>query len=434
MRKVRLGDIADIEISGVDKKTKESEKEVRLCNFVDVYYNWAITANMYEGLMLASASDRDIEFFRLRKGQVAITKDSETRDDIGVATYIADDFENVILGYHCALITPKDNIPENDRINGKYLNAILHTKYAQKYFSNNATGSGQRYTLSKEAVENMILYLPSPEEQERIGNFLSKIDQKIELNSLINEKLEALAKQIYDYWFVQFDFPNEEGKPYKSSGGKMVWNETLKREIPEGWGTKSLNDLSSSTRGVTYSPTDLVDKSSGILVLRGNNIDNNHIVYDSNVAYVPRELVSAEQNIRKNDVIMTMSSGRKEHLGKCAMFYNDSPHTFGAFLTKFTPMQECPYYFFECAISTYFKKKVTAICNGTGINNLGNTILDSIVFPYPNDRASVMNEFNKKVKYIFDLVGNNVAQIDELQSLRDYLLPLLMNGQVTIKD
>ena len=434
MRKVRLGDIADIEISGVDKKTKESEKEVRLCNFVDVYYNWAITANMYEGLMLASASDRDIEFFRLRKGQVAITKDSETRDDIGVATYIADDFENVILGYHCALITPKDNIPENDRINGKYLNAILHTKYAQKYFSNNATGSGQRYTLSKEAVENMILYLPSPEEQERIGNFLSKIDQKIELNSLINEKLEALAKQIYDYWFVQFDFPNEEGKPYKSSGGKMVWNETLKREIPEGWGTKSLNDLSSSTRGVTYSPTDLVDKSSGILVLRGNNIDNNHIVYDSNVAYVPRELVSAEQNIRKNDVIMTMSSGSKEHLGKCAMFYNDSPHTFGAFLTKFTPMQECPYYFFECAISTYFKKKVTAICNGTGINNLGNTILDSIVFPYPNDRASVMNEFNKKVKYIFDLVGNNVAQIDELQSLRDYLLPLLMNGQVTIKD
>lgn len=434
MRKVRLSDIADIEISGVDKKTKEGEKAVRLCNFVDVYYNWAITANMYEGLMFASASDRDIETFRLRKGQVAITKDSETRDDIGMATYIADDFENVILGYHCALITPKDDIPEKDRINGKYLNAILHTKYAQKYFSNNATGSGQRYTLSKEAVEDMILYLPSPEEQERIGNFLSKIDQKIELNSLINEKLEALVKQIYDYWFVQFDFPNEEGKPYKSSGGKMVWNETLKREIPEGWGTKSLNDLSSSTRGVIYSPTDLVDKSSGILVLRGNNIDNNHIVYDSNVAYVPRELVSAEQNIRKNDVIMTMSSGSKEHLGKCAMFYNDSPHTFGAFLTKFTPMQECPYYFFECAISTYFKKKVTAICNGTGINNLGNTILDSIVFPYPNDRASVMNEFNKKVKYIFDLVGNNVAQIDELQSLRDYLLPLLMNGQVTIKD
>ena len=98
MKKVRLGDVADVDISGVDKKTKEGEKAVRLCNFVDVYYNWAITANMYEGLMLASASDRDIESFRLRKGQVAITKDSETRDDIGVATYIADDFENVILG------------------------------------------------------------------------------------------------------------------------------------------------------------------------------------------------------------------------------------------------------------------------------------------------------------------------------------------------
>lgn len=434
MKKVRLGDVANVEISGVDKKTKDDEKCIRLCNFTDVYYNWAITQNMYNDLMLASASNNDIETFSLHKGQVAITKDSETRDDIGVAAYIADDFDDVVLGYHCALITSKTDLPDEDRLCGKYLNAILHTEYAQTYFANNATGSGQRYTLSKDAIQNLVLFLPSLKDQENVGNFLSYIDHKIELNHQINAALESLAKQIYDYWFVRFDFPNEEGKPYKSSGGKMVWSETLKREIPEGWGTKSLNDLSSSTRGVTYSPTDLVNKSSGILVLRGNNIDNNHIVYDSNVAYVPRELVSAEQNIRKNDVIMTMSSGSKEHLGKCAMFYNDSPHTYGAFLTKFTPMQECPYYFFECAISTYFKKKVTAICNGTGINNLGNTILDSIVFPYPNDRASVMNEFNKKVKYIFDLVGNNVAQIDELQSLRDFLLPLLMNGQVTIKD
>lgn len=432
MKRVRLGDVADVMISGIDKKTKEGEKAVKLCNFVDVYYNWAITKNMYDGLMLASASDNDIELFSLRKGQVAITKDSETRDDIGVAAYIADDFENVVLGYHCALITPKDDIPEEDRLCGKYLNAILHTRYAQKHFSNNATGSGQRYTLSKESVEDMILYLPSFEEQKLIGNYLSDIDHKIELNNLINDKLETIIKQIYDYWFVQFDFPNKEGKPYKSSGGKMVWNETLKREIPEEWLTKSLNDISISYRGVTYSPSDLVDKERGVLVLRGNNIENNHVVYDSNVAYIPLKMVSSEQKIRQYDVIMTMSSGSKLHLGKCAMFFKESPHTYGAFLCKFSPNKECPFYFFGCATTAYFRKKIQAV-NGTGINNLSNSIIDSIQFPYPKD-SLIIGKYENEVSPYYNIIGNNIDQVEKLTSLRAKLLPLLMNGQVTIKD
>lgn len=432
MKRFRLGDIAIVDISGVDKKTKDGEQAVRLCNFTDVYYNWAITKNMYDSLMQASASDSDIEAFSLHKGQVAITKDSETRDDIGVATYIADDFEDVVLGYHCALITPREDIPEEERIYGKYLNAILHTKYAQKFFSNNATGSGQRYTLSKEAIEDMPVYLPTYKEQVRIGDYLSDIDRKIEINNLINAKLDAMAKQIYDYWFVQFDFPNEDGKPYKSSGGKMVWNEDLKQEIPDKWITKSLNDLSTSTRGVTYSPSDLVDKNHGTLVLRGNNIENNHIVYDSNVAYIPDGMISSDQYIRKYDVIMTMSSGSKMHLGKCAMFFNDSPHTFGAFLNKFTPSKVCPFYFFGCATTSYFRKKVQSV-NGTGINNLSNSIIDSILFPYPQ-KPAIMQDFENKVANIYTIIGTNIEQNDELASHRDYILPLLINGQVTIKD
>ena len=432
MKRFRLGDIAIVDISGVDKRTKDGEQAVRLCNFTDVYYNWAITKNMYDSLMQASASDSDIEAFSLHKGQVAITKDSETRDDIGVATYIGDDFDDVVLGYHCALITPRTDVSEDEKIYGKYLNALLHTKYAQKYFSNNATGSGQRYTLSKEAIEDMPVYLPTYKEQVRIGDYLSDIDRKIEINNLINAELDAMAKQIYDYWFVQFDFPNEDGKPYKSSGGKMVWNEDLKQEIPDKWITKSLNDLSTSTRGVTYSPSDLVDKNHGTLVLRGNNIENNHIVYDSNVAYIPDKMISSDQYIRKYDVIMTMSSGSKMHLGKCAMFFNDSPHTFGAFLNKFTPSKVCPFYFFGCATTSYFRKKVQSV-NGTGINNLSNSIIDSILFPYPQ-KPAIMQDFENKVANIYTIIGTNIEQNDELASHRDYILPLLINGQLTIKD
>lgn len=186
MRRVKLGDVALVEISGVDKKMAEGETTVRLCNFTDVYKNWAITESMHEAFMVASANAREIEKFSLRRGQVAVTKDSETRDDIGIPAYIADNFEDVILGYHCALITPNET-----QLNGKYLNAFLHTVFIQKFFSANASGSGQRYTLSIETLNSIPIFLPSIEEQKRIGNIFSSIDRKIELNRQINDYLAA---------------------------------------------------------------------------------------------------------------------------------------------------------------------------------------------------------------------------------------------------
>ena len=300
IKKYKLSDVAKVEISSVDKKTKDCETPVKLCNFTDVYHNWAITTEMADNFMKATANAKEIEKFTIRKGQVAFTKDSETRDDIGIPTYIADDFENVLLGYHCALITPDES-----KISGKYLNAFMHSAYIQKYFELNATGSGMRYTLSLETLQSMPLLLPSLEEQEAIGNLFSSIDRKIALNRSINQNLEALAKQLYDYWFVQFDFPNKEGRPYKSNGGKMVWNEKLKREIPDGWEAVSVNDISDSYRGVSYAKDDLVDEQHGLLVLRGNNIQNSQLVFDSNVAYIPESFVSDEQKIRKGHIIMT---------------------------------------------------------------------------------------------------------------------------------
>ena len=126
LKQYKLSDVAIVEISSVDKKTKEGETPVRLCNFTDVYHNWAITSDMANNFMEATANAREIEKFTIKKGQVAFTKDSETRDDIGIPTYIADDFENVLLGYHCALITPDES-----KISGKYLNAFMHSVYTE---------------------------------------------------------------------------------------------------------------------------------------------------------------------------------------------------------------------------------------------------------------------------------------------------------------
>lgn len=239
-----------------------------------------------------------------------------------------------------------------------------------------------------------------------------------------------MAKQLYDYWFVQFDFPNEEGKPYKSSGGAMVWNEKLKREIPEGWNVMSINEICTSCRGVSYGKDDLLSNSNGVLVLRGNNIENNHIVYDSNVAFVPYDFVSEEQHIKEGDIIMTMSSGSKAHVGKCAMFHKDSEHTFGAFLSKFTPKKELRYMTFLFLTSEYFKSLITAFCNGTGINNLTNQTFDDVLLVLPDEKKTRL--FESKVNGLFAMIGNNEENERILIKQRDELLPLLMNGQASV--
>ena len=122
LEKYKLSDVAKVEISSVDKKTKEGEMPVKLCNFTDVYHNWAITSEMTDSFMEATANASEIKKFTIKKGQVAFTKDSETRDDIGIPTYIADDFENILLGYHCALITPDESA-----LSGKYTSKYATT-------------------------------------------------------------------------------------------------------------------------------------------------------------------------------------------------------------------------------------------------------------------------------------------------------------------
>jgi type I restriction enzyme S subunit len=126
-----------------------------------------------------------------------------------------------------------------------------------------------------------------------------------------------------------------------------------------------------------------------------------------------------------------MSSGSKEHIGKCTMFQSDSLHTYGAFLTKFTPDSDKIGYVYISMISDYFKQKIKAICNGTGINNLTNETFDNLIFPKPD--TSVLCNFEKVVAPLFEKMGVCEREIEELAKLRDWLLPMLMNGQAVVE-
>ena len=412
MRRVKLGDVARVEISGVDKKMTAGETSVRLCNFTDVYKYWAITTPMYDSFMVASANEREIEKFTLHRGQVAVTKDSETRDDIGIPTYIADSFDDVLLGYHCALITPDES-----QLDGKYLNAFLHTEFIQKFFSANASGSGQRYTLSIETLNSIPLYLPSLAEQERIGSIFSSIDRKIEVNRQINDYLEAMSRQLYDFWFVQFDFPDSNGKPYKSSGGKMVWNKKLKRDIPEGWLNGQLIDIANITMGQSPDGTSYNSEGNGVLFYQGST--------DFGIRFpsVRQYTTAPTRFAKKGDILMSV----RAPVGAMNIANNDC--CIGRGLAALNPKMGSTthlYYIIQDFKAAFDNRNSV----GTTFGSITKDELHSMPVIFPDKKTIAL--FESICKPFFDkqmLIGKEII---ELTSERECLLPILMNGQASL--
>ncbi len=333
--------------------------------------------------------------------------------------------EHIIHGMNLLRLKTNEHI-----LDPLYAYYFFQTKYFKKCIDTIRKDAINQSSIAISDIKNIIIHIPDIERQKHIVRVLQSLDQKIDINRQINDNLEKMAKQLYDYWFVQFDFPDENGRPYKSSGGAMVWNEKLKREIPLNWIVLSVNNIASSIRGVSYAKEDMVDSNLGVLVLRGNNIQDNHLIYDNNAAYIPKTFVSEEQHIQPLDIIMTMSSGSKEHIGKCAMFQFASKDTFGAFLTKFTAKAHYAYLLFNLFNSQYFKEKIKSIACGTGINNLTNQTFDEIYMAVPQD--NVLLEFDKRQSQIFSEIGLFEENNLKLTKLRDELLPLLMNGQVSL--
>ena len=419
MDKQKLGDIATVEISGVDKKTKDGEQEIRLCNFVDVYYNWAITTAQHDGFMFATARPNEISKFQLKKGQVALTKDSETRDDIGVPTYIADDFDDVILGYHCALITPNKDI-----LDGRYLNALLHTDYAKKYFACNASGSGQRYALSVETLNSFPVPMIPLRNQERIGEIFSALDKKIELNRRINQNLEAMAKQLYDYWFVQFDFPNEEGKPYKSSGGEMVWNEKLKRNMPKEWCAMTIGEVENNIiTGKTPSCADEDNFGGDIPFITIDDIRGNLFVFNSQRTLSTKGAESQTKKYLPSGSLSVSCIGTIGVMGFIAKL-SQTNQQINSIVFENEHNREFVYF----ALKLYFENAKAK--TGNVFANMSKDEFASIKVVY--SPKQILQEFHNKVVAIFDNIKNNIDEINAITKQRDELLPLLMNGQAMV--
>jgi len=245
--------------------------------------------------------------------------------------------------------------------------------------------------------------------QQKIASVLSSLDTKIELNNRINAELEAMAKTLYDYWFVQFDFPDEQGKPYKSSGGKMVYNKELKREIPEGWEVETLSSIANITTGKLDSNAEIIGGQYPFYTCSAEPTTIDNYAYDDSVILVAGN--NAQGNFHVN-----------RYKGK----FNAYQRTY-IITAKEKKYFEYIYQIVKLGTSLLKKKgqgsqtKFITLGMLTGIN----------IF---NTNNSVYDKFYERVKHIFLMQMNVRNQNQQLASLRDWLLPMLMNGQVTVKE
>ena len=290
------------------------------------------------------------------------------------------------------------------------------------------TGTGVP-SMTFDSYYNLKINLPSLETQQKIAKILSDIDDKIEVLHQINDNLAELAKTIYDYWFVQFDFPDENGKPYKSSGGKMVYNEVLKREIPEGWEVKRIEDYCKSSGGYAFKSSEW--KKSGNPIIKIKNIQEDNSLNIEDIDFVDMSKTIDEKfKANAGDVVIAMTGAT---IGKFAIV----PKTDNGFyvnqrvgIFKLNEFKKLPF-LINTLNQDYFRKNIIEISCGAAQPNISNEQINNIELILPI--SNIVEKFNNRMTICYEKIIQNRYKVYHLQSLRDWLLPMLMNGQMSVE-
>ena len=296
----------------------------------------------------------------------------------------------------------------------------MYLYYLLKFMTNSFMGCVHGSTMlhiTKENMESMKVRIhASIEEQRRIASILNKLDCKIGLNRQINDNLEAMAKLLYDYWFVQFDFPNEEGKPYKSSGGAMVWNEKLKREIPEEWNVANVFDELSVQYGFPFSTELFTEEPTNIPIVRIRDIlENSFSAYSE-------EKVDEKYKLQKQDLVIGMDGNfHMNYWNDNVSYLNQRSVRLRAKSKSTVSIMQVKY-----DIEPYIKAKELR-AKGSTVGHLSDKDLKEL-FVLVSPNADFRNKFDSILAEIIE----NRCEMIELTKQRDELLPLLMNGQASV--
>ena len=349
--------------------------------------------------------------FILEKGDIITPLTEQSIGLLGTTARIPES-EKYIQSQDVALV--KCNI---ELIDSNFCYYLISSNIVRQQLSTAAQQTKIRHT-SPDKIKGCTVWIPELSIQEKIGRILTDIDSKIVLNREINQNLEAMAKQLYDYWFVQFDFPDENGKPYKSSGGKMVWNEKLKREIPEYWENATLIDIANITMGQSPDGSSYNNNGQGVLFYQGST--DFGIRFPSVRQYTTLPSRYAE----KGDILMSV----RAPVGALNIANNNCCIGRGlAALSSKMGSNTHLYYILDDLRSAFEQR------NGVGTTFGSITKDDLLSLPIVRPKENVMSAFSSIAQPIFDKQMEIGFEIVELTKQRDELLPLLMNGQVSVK-
>ena len=293
---------------------------------------------------------------------------------------------------------------------------LISSSVVHQQLSAGAQQTKIRHT-SPDKIKDCTVWIPELEVQKRIGRILYDIDEKIALNRQINDNLEAMAKQLYDYWFVQFDFPNEEGKPYRTSNGAMVWNEKLKREIPQGWDNGVLADVANITMGQSPDGSSYNENGEGVIFYQGSTD------FGLRFPKIRQYTTAPSRYANKGDILMSV----RAPVGALNIANNNCciGRGLSALSSKIGSMTHLYY------LMNDFRLKFERM-NSAG-TTFGSITKDELLnLPVVIPIKSIISGFEKVCDPIFDKQMVIGEEINALTRLRDELLPLLMNGQASV--
>ena len=321
---------------------------------------------------------------------------------------------------HIAILKP------NDKINSRYLYYVMLNPDFYYIADKMAIGAAQR-TITLNSLRNTTVNLHDIAMQNAIVDVLSCIDKKIQCNNKINDNLQHQLKLMYDYWFTQFDFPDENGKPYRASGGAMVWCDALHQNIPVNWNISSLGEICSFKNGINYEKDEIGNKQYKIVNVR--NITASQMLLDPNSfdTITLSDKKADKYLIEANDFLIARSG---------------SPGATRLLIPSTIPTIYCGFIICcstSCELKNYIALtlKKLEIANdtkssGSILKNVSQDTLKEIMLCIP--QSKVLDSFNSKANSIIQAMQVTIEENNTLTALRDWLLPMLMNGQATISD
>ena len=425
IKKYAFADLYEIS-SGISTTKEQAGHGAPFVSFRTVFNNYFLP-DVLDERMDTSASEQ--EKFSVRKGDIFITRTSETVDELAMSCVAIKDYPKATFSGFVKRLRPKTEGIAYDKFMAFYLRSELFRKTI-----NNNTIMTLRASFNEDMFSLLDLYLPEYDDQVVIGDLLYSMERMILNNEQINDNLEQMAKTIYDYWFTQFDFPDENGKPYRSSGGKMVWNETAKQNLPFGWSCSKMEAAIESVR-TGLNPRDNFKLGTGsIKYITVKNLRSDGVLDFSGCDTIDesaRQIIHRRSDVSTGDILFASIAP----LGRCYLV-QEAPQDWdineSVFSIRNNKAAVTPEYLYMHLQSEAFVKESTACSTGSIFKGIRiNSLMESKIVIPP---MKIIEGFSKAVHPLFTMQNRLNNETHALTQLRDWLLPMLMNGQATVSD